>query len=243
MTQSQCPAYSQEAVSNVNDKKLVDFDLTGLPENFFSQSKSTVSCNCPRYKHHSICKHAITVAHLAGVLSKWARKWAPNLSQQMRGTVPPRAGQKKNGKSNRKRHPAQHRDIDNFAHRVPEQSNGPLDDKVKVVFVTRNKATTCYGCGGKFRTVDEMKQGIIPPMPYDIVLTRRERRVFSRAGTHKITIAKTPENVYYHPKKHCLAKKMSSITPAIFHVDDSVENLLSPVHKNLLNAEFRLGLR
>ena len=34
MTRSQCPAYSQEAVSNVNDKKLIDFDLAGLPENF-----------------------------------------------------------------------------------------------------------------------------------------------------------------------------------------------------------------
>eukprot|EP00112_Aurelia_sp_Birch-Aquarium-sp1_P003787 Seg1427.5 transcript_id=Seg1427.5/GoldUCD/mRNA.D3Y31 product="hypothetical protein" protein_id=Seg1427.5/GoldUCD/D3Y31 len=284
INQSNCPSTNQETVSHENDKKLLDFDLTGLPENFridwqgaasiitdeaamktpwtdqtyivrsdsnpkephpvtFLQSKSTVSCNCLRYKHHSICKHAIAVAHLEGFLAKWAGKWAPNISQQMQGTVPPRAGQKKNDKSNRKRRPAQHRDIDNFSYRIPVQSNGPLDDKVNVIFVTWTKATTCYGCGGKFRSVDEMKQGIIPPVPYDIVLTRRERRVFSRPGTHKITIAKKPEKVYYHPKKNCLAKKISVITPAIFNVEGSVENLLSPAHKNLLNSEFRLGLR
>ena len=209
----------------------------------FSRSKNTVSCNCQRYKYHSVCKHAIAVAHLEGFLAKWTEKWAPNLSQQMQGTVPSRVGQKKNDKSNRKRHPAQHRDIENFIHRIPAQSNGPLDEQLNVIFVNRTKATTCYGCGGKFRTVHEMKQGIIPPVPYDIILTRRERRVFSRAGTHKITIAKTPENVYYHPKKNCLAKKISMITPAIFYVEDSFKDLLSPAHKNLLNAEFRLGLR
>ena len=281
---SNYPPISQETPLNDKDKKLIDFDHSGLPENFrtdwrgavsiitdkaamktpwtdqsyivrsdsnpkephpvtFSRSKNTVSCNCHRYKYHSICKHAIAVAHLEGFLGKWAGKWAPNLSQQMQGTVPSRAGQKKNDKLNRKRHPAQHRDIENFACRIPTQSNGPLDEQLTVVFVNRTKATTCYGCGGKFRTVDDMKHGIIPPVPYDIVLTRRERSVFSRAGTHKITIAKTPENVYYHPKKNCLAKKISVISPAIFNVEDSVQNLLSLAHKNLLNAEFRLGLR
>ena len=84
-----------------------------------------------------------------------------------------------------------------------------------------------------------MRSGIVPPVPYDTVLTRRERRVFPRKGSQIIVIARPKENVYYHAKKNCVKAKVT-LSPAIFHIDAAVVRDLSPAHKNHLNSEFRL---
>ena len=111
-----------------------------------------------------------------------------------------------------------------------------------IVFLNTTRATTCYGCKGKFRSSSDVSLGIAPPMPYDIVLTRRERRVFTQPGTNTIRIAKTPENVYYHAQKRCLQEKISDISPRLFCTNDSVRTKLNNAHKNLLRTEFRFDI-
>ena len=120
-------------------------------------------------------------------------------------------------------------------------ADAPAVDKLNVIFLKATKATTCYGCSGKFRTAEDMKLGIVPSVPYDIVLTRREHPIFQRKGSPKIVIAMPKDNVYYHAKRNCLKAKVT-LSPAIFHIDAAVVQDLSPAHKNHLNSEFRLVL-
>ena len=208
----------------------------------FSILNKTAKCDCPRFKFHSICKHSISVAHLEGFVNTFIKKWAPNLSRQTEGTVPERAGQKKNDRGKRVRKPPQHRNIQDYGNPNSQATNSPDDEKLKVVFLETTKARTCYGCGEKFRSKDDVKFKIAPPVPYDIALTRRERRVYRNPGTHTIRISMTAENVYYHPKRKCLRAKVSSLSPAIFNIDQDLNERLTPAHKNLLAAEFKLAL-
>ena len=122
-------------------------------------------------------------------------------------------------------------------------SSSPEDEKIKVVFLSTTRARTCYGCGGSIRSKDDVSMRLVPPVPYDIVLTRKERRVFKERGSNRIRIAKTDENVYYHPKRTCLLEKVSNVSPGMFTIDESVETNLTESHKNLLNGQFRLGIR
>ena len=52
----------------------------------------------------------------------------------------------------------------------------------------------------------------------------------------------TAENVYYHPKRKCLCAKVSSLLPAIFNIDQDLNECLTLAHKNILAAEIKLAL-
>ena len=208
----------------------------------FSAQKVTIQCDCPRFKFHSICKHAISVAHLESFIEQLINKWKPNLSRQLQGTVPSNAGQKKSDRGKRARNPITQRSVQNF--NCPEQnwqSQPPDDDSLKVIFLAATKARVCYGCGSNIRSKDDARLGNVPPVPYDIVITRRERRVFKEKGSQIIKIAKTKENVYYHPKRTCLLNKLSSISPIMFEIEGSNRTKLTQAHKNLLITEFRIS--
>ena len=208
----------------------------------FSLTNHSIKCDCLRFKFHAICKHAISTAHTEGFLLNFLRKHSPNLSRQMQDTVPDRVGQKKSEKGKRFRRAPSHRDIEDF--NGPHlASSSPEDEKIKVVFLSTTRARTCYGCGGSIRSKDDVSMRLVPPVPYDIVLTRKERRVFKERGSNRIRIAKTDENVYYHPKRTCLLEKVSNVSPGMFTIDESVETNLTESHKNLLNGQFRLGIR
>ena len=208
----------------------------------FTLTNHSVRCDCPRFKFHAICKHAISTAHAEGFLLDFLRKHPPNLSRQMQNTVPDRIGQKKSDKGQRLRKPPSHRDIDDYNGPQPV-SPSPEDKKLKVVFLSTTRARTCYGCGGSMHSKDDVSMRLVPPVPYDIVLTRKERRVFRERASNRIRIAKTDENVYYHPKRTCLLEKVSNVSPSMFMIDGNVEMNLTGPHKNLLNAQFRLGIR
>ena len=129
----------------------------------FVKANATVKCNCPRFRFHAICKHVISVASMEGFLIRFLQKWSPNLSRQLQDTVPPRAGLKKNDRRQRKRNPVEHSNVQNF--QGPHSANAtnadaPPDEKLKVVFLKATKATTCYGCNGKFRTAEDVRLGI-----------------------------------------------------------------------------------
>lgn len=208
----------------------------------FALTNHAIKCDCQRFKFHAICKHAIATAHAEGFLLNFLRKHSPNLSRQMQDTVPDRVGQKKSDKGKRLRKPPSHRDIEDYngPHSV---SPSPVDEKLNVVFLSTTRARTCYGCGGSMRSKDDVSMRLVPPVPYDIVLTRKERRVFKERGSNRIRIAKTDENVYYHPKRTCLLAKVSNVSPSMFTIDRNVETNLTEPHKNLLHAQFRLDIR
>eukprot|EP00112_Aurelia_sp_Birch-Aquarium-sp1_P014235 Seg306.5 transcript_id=Seg306.5/GoldUCD/mRNA.D3Y31 product="hypothetical protein" protein_id=Seg306.5/GoldUCD/D3Y31 len=91
----------------------------------FSIVHKNVKCDCHRFKFHSICKHSITVGHLEGFVHTLVKKWAPNLSRQTEGTVPERAGQKKNDKGKRVRRPPQHRNIQDYGNPNSQTTSSP----------------------------------------------------------------------------------------------------------------------
>ena len=202
----------------VDDSYIVKSDSNPKNPNSvsFTKARHSVKCSCPRFQFHSICKHAIAVAFTEGFVENFVRKWGPNLSRQMQPTVPPRTGLKKNERGQRKQNPVQHRNIQGYWDNLSAGNHSPTDEQLNVVFLNTTRATTCYGCKGKFRSSSDVGLGIVPPVPYDIVLTRRERRIFTQAGTNTIRIAKTPENVYYHAQKRCLREKISDISPMMF---------------------------
>ena len=208
----------------------------------FSIVNKTVKWDCPRFKFHSICKHSISVGHIEGFVHTLIKKWDPNLSRQTEGTIPERAGQKKSDKGKRVRKPPQHRNIQDYGNPSSQTTSSPDDEKPKIVFLETTKARTCYGCGEQFRSKDDVKFRIVPPIPYDIALTRRERRTYRTPETHTIRIAMTEENVYYHPKRNCLREKMSSLSPSMFNIGQDLKERLTPAHKNPLAAEFKLAL-
>ena len=141
----------------------------------FSVLNKTAKCDCPRFKFHSICKHSVSVAHLEGFVNTFIKKWAPNLSRQTKGTVPERAGQKKNDKGKRVRKTPQHRNVQDYGNPNSQATNSPDGEKLKVVFLEATKAKTCYGCGEKFRSKDDVKFKIAPPEGSDAFIEILER--------------------------------------------------------------------
>ena len=65
----------------------------------------------------------------------------------------------------------------------------------------------CYGCGEFVRHTTSDN----PPAPWDIILGRKELRVFTPRGSTSVRISRTKENVYYHPAKACVLKKNERI--------------------------------
>ena len=110
----------------------------------------------------------------------------------------------------------------------------PRGDTYNVVFVKNTRMQKCYGCGGVVR--HKLSDDI--PAPWDIVLTRREFRVFSPRGTTTIRISKSKENVYYHPRLACLKKKNAVVGSEDILVTPEVAEKLSQLHKVLLANEF-----
>ena len=96
----------------------------------------------------------------------------------------------------------------------------PPSGKWKVVFVKDTKMRKCYGCGGTVRATSDFD----PPSPWNIVLTKKEYRVYTPRGQDSIKISTKKENVYYQT------------------VPSELENQLDDLHKSQLKKEFGLKL-
>ena len=118
----------------------------------------------------------------------------------------------------------------------------PNDEKLNVVFLQETRATICYGCKGKFRSLNDVTLGVVPPVPYDIVFKQRERGMFCRPGSITKRIGKTPYNLYYHAKNSYLLEKIPTLSPNIFHISDIIISKLKSAHRSLLQSEFRLHI-
>lgn len=202
-----------------------------------TQGWKAMKCNCKGYEQKRLCAHILAVSKLEGTLLHIVSKWKPNLSHQVNVAAPKQVGKKPGPK--RKRHEPLQRDVNSFADRVnvsvPSRPTGPIEDKFSIVHLSNCKATTCYGCNGKFRKTNADPP---PPPPWDIVLRRKEYRVYQAKGSDQLKVAARKEFVYYHVRKQCVLRKVDSIgANDILQVPDSIGRL----HKHHLKREFGLS--
>ena len=100
------------------------------------------------------------------------------------------------------------------------------------------KMRKCYGCGGTVRATSDFD----PPSPWNIVLTKKEYRVYTPRGQDSIKISTKKENVYYHPRIKCLRLKNPDGSVNSVEVPSELESQLDDLHKSQLKKEFGLKL-
>jgi hypothetical protein len=96
----------------------------------------------------------------------------------------------------------------------------------------------CYGCGGTVRA----NLSVQPPSPWNIVLARREFRIYNKKGSDTINISAKKENVYYHPKMKCVEKRNDNVNANSIDIAEETKITLDGRHKALLEKEFGLKL-
>ena len=76
-----------------------------------------------------------------------------------------------------------------------------------------------------------------PPPPYDIFLTRKERRVYRRRGAIRFTVSKEATPVYYHPLRKCIEEKYGEANSGNVSIKE-IKSSLEKGHKDILRKEF-----
>ncbi|KAJ7380746.1 hypothetical protein OS493_007119 [Desmophyllum pertusum] len=100
----------------------------------------------------------------------------------------------------------------------------PLErDEFLVKVVKDTKMRKCYGCGAAVRQNISFE----PPSPWNIVLYRREYRIYTPRGKDSLQIATKKENVYYHPRKKCLLEKNSNVSGNAIEVSEALKGGLT----------------
>ena len=202
-----------------------------------SEKGRTIKCNCKGYEQRGLCAHNIAVAKLEGTLDIIISKWKPNISKQVNAAAPSRVGQKPGQKRNR--HPPIQRNVNSFVNRVSTNGEDSSEEKFTVVKVSSCKATTCYGCGSKFR----QKFTNPPPQPpWDILLRRKEFRVYTPQGSNgkRLKIAAKKEYVFYHLRKRCVMNKVDSLRASKLEIPKDLS--LQRLYKEQLKREFGLAI-
>lgn len=194
-------------------------------------------CDCKRYSETKMCAHSIAVAYKEGTLEGHISRYYVHLSNLAK---PASTAGKKPSQMARKRKRAQEdRDVSNYRGRLSTSlPTFPENKKWTVVFVNTTKMRKCYGCGGMVRESTDFN----PPSPYDIVLKRKEYRVYKARGTTVLKVAQQEENVYYHPIKQCLLKKNAEVPKECLLVPESTKEKLDVLHKRQLRKEFGILL-
>ena len=194
--------------------------------------EKVLQCSCERYENCGICSHSLAIAFRSDRIERFISAWTPNLSTITKPMVPLTAGKKKNDA------PRKRRNAELKGRKASPASKLPIpdDERFHVRFLEDTKSTTCYGCGRKFRASGSAEA---KPPPNDMVLGRKSYRVFSKPGNQtQLCIAKTKENVYFHAKKKCVAKKHSLVASEMIVVDVETRSRLSIKHKKVLLDEF-----
>lgn len=96
----------------------------------------------------------------------------------------------------------------------------------------------CYGCNRSIRPKPVAKEpDIVPPEPFDVVLARKELRMYHKPGG-ELTYSVKPQNCYYELKKNCVQKKNEQFTSNLIEINNTDWEKLSDKHKALLKKEF-----
>jgi len=193
-----------------------------------------IICDCKGFEKNSLCHHTLAVAHCEGTFRHIISSWKPNLSRQI-NRASKYVGQKPGPK--RKRHPPVQRQVDAFSERTQVTTNCS-NEKFSVIFLAQTKATTCYGCSGKFR---QSASDPPPPAPWDMVLRRKEFRVFQPKGSDILKISAKKEHVYYHVRKQCILKKVESISANDVNIQQDLINRFGRLHKAQLRKELGIA--
>lgn len=197
-------------------------------------------CDCTRYKDLGLCAHLLAVGYQEGHLARVIRNYQPNISSIIRPSG--KAGKKPN-QTTRKRKAApssSRRDVGEYSDPLDDGNLSSFSptDKWNVVFVKDTKMRKCYGCGAAVRQNISFE----PPSPWNIVLYRREYRIYTPRGKDSLQIATKKENVYYHPRKKCLLEKNSNVSGNAIEVSEAIERSLDDLHRAQLRKEFGLSL-
>lgn len=122
---------------------------------------------------------------------------------------------------------------------LPPSSRPLLETPFWVCFV-RGNISRCNGCKGRIARNANGKP--LPPLD-NLVLRHQEYVLFQNPNTGTFQQSAQPRNVYYHPWKTCIAPYFANFQAAQhIRCDREVKLLLSPVHTQLLKAEFGVDI-
>lgn len=200
--------------------------------------KIVCDSECPRFQAHNICAHTLAVARDQNVLERYLIQYRPNLDIVVNNAIPKSSG-KKPGQTQRVRTKPYVRNTSGWADIETEAPETESTSSYEVMFLRSTRATSCYGCGGKIR---EKPSSDPPPPPYDIVLSRRERRVYRKRGSIQINISKDESSVYYHPLQSCLKEKFGNGNKDNIVLSPEVMVHLFGCHKQILFREFGIPM-
>ena len=100
------------------------------------------------------------------------------------------------------------------------------------------KINICYGCNRSNRPKPQaMTPQLVPPALFDVVLKRKELRMYRKPGG-ELTYSVKPQNCYYELKRKCLIKKNNNFSSEQIEITDDDWGKLSDVHRNALKKEF-----
>ena len=84
-----------------------------------------------------------------------------------------------------------------------------------------------------------MTPQMVPPAPFDVVLKRKELRMYRKPGG-ELTYSVKPQNCYYELKRKCLTKKNNNFSSGQIEITEDDLAKLSDLHRNALKKEFRI---
>ena len=203
----------------------------------FLQSGKGHCSDCPVQKERSICQHTIAAAEDIGILEKHLEffhrlKEPLNMMTSARRNVPSNSGQKPGQKQRKPRGRGHSRNEGEHAHRTPTSSKS--SNSYNLRWLAETRAYICYGCKKALRVRPH-----IPPVPFDVVLTRKEMRMYkNRSG--ELTYSIKPEPVFYHLRKSCVLKKNENFTKKDITIGSEDLNKLCDRHKDHIRHEFGL---
>ena len=82
-----------------------------------------------------------------------------------------------------------------------------------------------------------IKKQMVPPAPFDVVLKRKELRMYRKPGG-ELTYSVKPQNCYYELKRKCLVKKSSNFSSQQIEIIEDEWGKLSDLIRNALKKEF-----
>lgn len=121
---------------------------------------------------------------------------------------------------------------------VIQQSRPAVESPFWVAFLFGN-VSRCNGCKGKIQRLD----GKPLPPPDDLVLGHKEFVVFINPKSSRFEQSWDKRNVYYHPRKVCIAPNFLDFDPRQhIRVGSDVRARLQPEHIRYLQTEFNIAI-
>ena len=202
-------------------------------------NKSYMSCQCPRFKADSVCKHSIAVAEKVGIIKE-------HLQYVFKG-----AGQRKGSRTAlaeayMDKGVAGKKGSTNKNHYRPTTSNVATsqlesrpyteihhNDHPVVLLLLPGEAKVCKGCSNNFCHRKRI-------VPHDMVLEHKERYFFPINGDwkKKKQASSREASRYYHADPACLMSRFPYFSKEYTEIKPEVEVMLTDSHKSYLRKVF-----